>query len=169
MPVKIRLQRQGRKKRPFYHIVAADSRSPRDGNFIERLGTYNPLTIPATIDIEVDKTIRWMDNGAQPTDTCKRILSFKGVLYKRHLLRGVKKGVLPADQVEVKWNEFLASHTSKVDTKRNEHTEKLDAKRKANQAAKPKAEPIAEIVEEAPAVTEAPAVDAASTEAPATE
>ena len=92
MPAKIRLQRKGKKGQPFYHIVIADGRAPREGRFIERIGTYNPLTRPAEIEINFDKAIGWLQNGAQPTDTVKAILAYKGVLYKSHLLKGVKKG-----------------------------------------------------------------------------
>ena len=89
MPVKIRLQRHGAKKRPFYFIVVADARAPRDGKFIQKIGTYNPLTVPASINIDTEKALRWLQKGAQPTDTVRRILSFKGVLYLKHLLRGL--------------------------------------------------------------------------------
>jgi small subunit ribosomal protein S16 len=105
--VKIRLQRMGRKKSPFYHIVIADSRSPRDGRFIERIGSYNPMTKPATIDLDRDKALEWLNNGAQPTDTVNAILRFKGVLYKKHLLRGVKKGALTIEQAEEKHNVWV--------------------------------------------------------------
>ncbi|MEO1714380.1 MAG: 30S ribosomal protein S16, partial [Bacteroidota bacterium] len=100
MPVKIRLQRRGRKKAPFYHIVVADSRAPRDGKFIEKVGTYNPLTKPATIDLDRDLAFDWLMKGAQPTDTVRAILRFKGVLYKKHLYRGVKKGALTQEEAE---------------------------------------------------------------------
>ena len=99
----------GRKKSPFYHIVIADSRSPRDGRFIERIGSYNPMTKPATIDIDRDKAFEWLNNGAQPTDTVNAILRFKGVLYKKHLMRGVKKGALTIEQANEKhtsWHTF---------------------------------------------------------------
>ena len=96
MATKIRLQRHGKKGKPFYYIVVADARAPSDGRFIERLGSYNPNTNPATIDINFDKTFDWVNNGAQPTDTCRAILSYKGVLYKKHLQGGVKKGALTA-------------------------------------------------------------------------
>ncbi|MBI4649198.1 MAG: 30S ribosomal protein S16 [Bacteroidia bacterium] len=92
MSVKIRLARHGAKKKPFYHIVVADSRSPRDGRYIERIGSYNPCTDPATIDLDFDKALWWMQKGAQPSDTCRSILSYEGVLVKKHLLDGVKKG-----------------------------------------------------------------------------
>lgn len=97
----------GRKKSPFYHIVIADSRSPRDGRFIERIGSYNPMTKPATIDLDRDKALEWLNNGAQPTDTVNAILRFKGVLYKKHLLRGVKKGALTIEQAEEKHNVWV--------------------------------------------------------------
>lgn len=108
MPVKIRLQRHGRKAQPFYHIVVADSRARRDGRSIERIGWYLPTTNPATIDIDVDKAVQWLANGAQPTDTVRNILSRAGVLYKKHLLRGVKKGALTTEQAEVKFTEWVA-------------------------------------------------------------
>ncbi len=162
MPVKIRLQRYGRKKNPFYHIVITDSRNPRDGRFIEKIGTYNPQTIPATIDINVDKAIDWMEKGAQPSDTARRILSFKGVLFKRHLLRGVAKGVVPADQVEAKWNAYLETHASAVASKKQAHDEKKEAARKL--AKTPVKKEVAAVVEETPAeaAPEAPAADNAA-------
>ena len=98
MAVKMRLQRKGRRKRPFYHIVVADGRSPRDGRFIERLGSYNPMTKPATIEIDREKAFDWLQKGAQPTDTVRAILRFKGVYYRRHLMRGVAKGALTEEQ-----------------------------------------------------------------------
>ncbi|MEP7321588.1 MAG: 30S ribosomal protein S16 [Saprospiraceae bacterium] len=107
MAVKIRLQRHGRKKRPYYHIVVADSRSPRDGKFIELLGTYNPLVKPATIDIDRDKALSWLDNGAQPTDTVRNILRFKGVMFKKHLMRGVKKGAITQEIADQKFEAFV--------------------------------------------------------------
>ncbi|MEO5583706.1 MAG: 30S ribosomal protein S16 [Saprospiraceae bacterium] len=107
MAVKIRLQRHGRKKRPYYHIVVADSRSPRDGKFIELLGTYNPLVKPATIDIDRDKALGWLDNGAQPTDTVRNILRFKGVMFKKHLMRGVKKGAITQEAADQKFEAFI--------------------------------------------------------------
>ena len=100
MPVKIRLQRHGRKGQPYFHIVAADARSPRDGKYIERLGFYNPNTNPATIEVDVDSAAQWLVNGAQPTDTARAILSYKGVLYKNHLMRGVKKGAFSEEEAE---------------------------------------------------------------------
>lgn len=116
MPVKIRLQRFGKKGQPFYHIVIADGRAPRDGKFIEKLGAYNPMTKPATIDINIDKAVEWLQNGAQPTDTVRAILGYKGVLYKKHLLGGVAKGAFTAEQAEVKFGAWVAEKEAKVNS-----------------------------------------------------
>ena len=110
MPVKIRLQRHGSKKRPFYFIVVADARSPRDGKFIQKLGTYNPLTVPATIQLDRQKALDWLHKGAQPTDTVRRILSYKGVLYLKHLLRGVKLGLFDEATAMEKFQKWHAEH-----------------------------------------------------------
>jgi len=117
--LKIRLQRHGRKKYPFYHIVAADSRAPRDGKFIELLGRYNPNTNPATIELNVDKTVDWMQKGAQPTDTTRAILSYKGAMMKLHLLKGVNKGALTLEQAEEKYAAWLQEKENKVNSKRD--------------------------------------------------
>ncbi len=114
MSVKIRLQRKGRKKRPFYHIVIADARSPRDGRFIEKIGTYNPLTKPATIEIDREKAYEWLMNGAQPTDTVRAILRFKGVYYRKHLMRGVKKGAMTMEEAETKYQEWIDKKEEKI-------------------------------------------------------
>ena len=114
MPVKIRLQRQGRKKRPFYHIVVADSRSPRDGKYIARIGTYNPMTKPATIDLNRDAAFDWLMKGAQPTDTARAILKFKGVFYKKHLMRGVRKGAMTLEEAEAKYQQWVDAKDAKV-------------------------------------------------------
>ena len=114
MPVKIRLQRHGRKKRPFYHIVIADSRAPRDGRFIEKVGTYNPMTKPATIDLDREKAFEWLMKGAQPSDTVRAILRFKGVLYKKHLMRGVNKGALTSEEAEKKYQEWIEAKEAKI-------------------------------------------------------
>jgi small subunit ribosomal protein S16 len=114
MAVKIRLQRKGRKQRPFYHIVVADSRSPRDGKFIEKLGTYNPMTVPATIDIDRERAYEWITYGAQPTDTVRAILRFKGVLLKKHLQRGVAKGAITQEQADARWKEWIDAKESKI-------------------------------------------------------
>jgi small subunit ribosomal protein S16 len=117
MPVKIRLTRRGRKKAPFYHIVVADSRAPRDGRFIESIGKYNPITNPATIELDFDKALDWLLKGAQPTDTCRAILSYKGVMMKKHLLEGVKKGALTEEQAEEKFQSWLKEKESKIQAK----------------------------------------------------
>lgn len=135
MPVKIRLQRHGKKGKPFYWIVAADSRAVRDGKFLEKLGTYNPNTNPATIDINVDSSVKWLDNGAQPTDTARAILSYKGVLYKKHLLGGVKKGAFSEEEAEKRFNDWLTEKESKVAAKAGKVAkDKADAKAKALEA-----------------------------------
>lgn len=138
MPTKIRLQRKGTKGRPFYHIVVADGRAPRDGRFIEKIGTYNPLTKPAEIDIDFDKAVDWMQKGAQPTDTARAILSYKGVLYKNHLLNGVKKGALTMEDVEVKVAAWLSEKQSKILQKIKDYDLeiKTDAKKRLEQERK---------------------------------
>ena len=114
MSVKIRLQRHGRKQSPLYHIVIADARSPRDGSFIERIGTYNPMTRPATIDIDRMKAYEWMTNGAQPTETVRAILRFKGVLFYKHLQRGVTKGAMTPEDAEVKFNAWVEDKEARI-------------------------------------------------------
>jgi small subunit ribosomal protein S16 len=136
MPVKIRLQRMGRKKAPFYHIVIADSRSPRDGRFIEKIGTYNPTTIPASIDISSDSALTWLEKGAQPTDTVRKILSFKGILFHKHLLRGVKKGVLTQEQADVKWTQWQNDHSLKLNAAREKGRAGLKKKKNKKAAGK---------------------------------
>jgi small subunit ribosomal protein S16 len=119
MATRIRLQRHGKKGKAFFHLVAADSRAKRDGKFIEKLGTYNPNTNPATIDINFDRTLNWVQVGAEMSDTARAILSYKGVLYKNHLLNGVKKGALTVDQVETKFAAWLAEKDSKITGKKD--------------------------------------------------
>ena len=127
MATKLRLARHGKKGKPYYHIVAADARAPRDGRYIERIGSYNPNTNPATIDINFDRALDWVLKGAQPTDTVRAMLSYRGVLYKKHLLNGVKKGALTNEQVEERFNAWLEEKESKIQGKR----EKLSADSKA--------------------------------------
>lgn len=117
MAVKIRLARRGRRKAPFYHIVVADSRSPRDGKFIEKIGSYNPMTVPATIQLDNDKAVEWIQNGAQPTDTARAILRFKGVLYRMHLLRGVRKGALTQEQADKLYQEKLDAKDAQIEAR----------------------------------------------------
>ena len=121
MAVKIRLQRQGSKKRPFYFIVVADARAPRDGKFIQKLGTYNPLTVPATIQLDRQKALDWLHKGAEPTDTVRRILSFKGVLYLKHLLRGVKLGLFDDAAAMVKFQQWHEEHEAKSKQRSDDH------------------------------------------------
>lgn len=155
MSVKIRLQRHGRKKAPFYHIVVADSRSPRDGRFIEKIGTYNPMTKPATIALDRDKAFDWLQKGAQPTDTVRAILRFKGVMYRKHLTRGVKKGALSAEQA-------LEKYTAWIDVK-----EKTISDRVAQTAAEKKA--FAEFVFGKPKAKPAPVAEPAAEETTSSE
>ncbi|MDD4149549.1 MAG: 30S ribosomal protein S16 [Bacteroidales bacterium] len=136
MAVKLRLARHGRKRKPYYYIIAADSRTPRDGKFIERIGSYNPITNPATIELDFDKALDWMMKGAQPTDTVKRILSYKGVLMKKHLLEGVKKGAFAEAEVEIRFNAWLEEKQSKISAKISD----LSAKERAELKAKLEAE-----------------------------
>jgi small subunit ribosomal protein S16 len=119
MAVKIRLARKGRKKLAFYHIVVADSRSPRDGRYIEKIGSYNPVTNPATIELDFDKALGWLQNGALPTDTCRAILSYKGVLIKKHLLEGVKKGAFDDAEATKRFEEWLIQNEAKIEAKKS--------------------------------------------------
>ena len=168
MATKIRLQRHGKKGKPFYYIVVADARAPRDGRFIERLGSYNPNTNPATIDINFDKTLDWVNNGAQPTDTCRAILSYKGVLYKKHLEGGLKKGALTEEQVESKFAEWTDHKEGKITGKKTSLVSAKDEARKAALAAEAikKEEKAAAIAaKNAPVVEETPEEEAPAAEA----
>jgi small subunit ribosomal protein S16 len=182
MATKIRLQRFGKKGKPFYHVVVADARAPRDGKFIERLGSYNPNTNPATIEINFEKALDWVNKGAQPTDTCRAILSYKGVMYKKHLEGGVKKGALTAEQAEAKFAEWLQSKEGKIEGKKDSLTKSKDEVKKAALAAEAKKKediaaaivakntPAPEVVEEEVAEnTEAEATAEEVTEAPVAE
>lgn len=119
MAVKIRLARKGRKKLAFYHIVVADSRSPRDGRYIEKIGSYNPITNPATIELDFGKALGWLQNGALPTDTCRAILSYKGVLMKKHLLEGVKKGAFDEAEATKRFEEWIKQNEAKIEAKKS--------------------------------------------------
>jgi small subunit ribosomal protein S16 len=158
MPVKLRLQRKGRTKAPFYHIVAADSRAPRDGKFIEKIGTYNPLTVPATIELDRERAYYWVDNGAQPTDTVNAILRFKGVLYQKHLMRGVKKGAMTLEQAQVLLTKWIDSKEGKIEAHKIETIRKKEAHVKLVDG-KPKPKPVK--VVEAPVVEVTEEVEAA--------
>jgi small subunit ribosomal protein S16 len=151
MAVKMRLQRKGRKKNPFYHIVIADARSPRDGRFIERLGSYNPMTKPATIEIDRDKAFEWLEKGAQPTDTVRAILRFKGLYYKRHLMRGVKKGALSAEEAEKKYLEWVEAKDAKIAARAAKSAEEQAAFYAALSGTPPPKETVVEAEAEAPA------------------
>jgi len=187
MATKIRLQRHGRKKRAFYHIVVADSRAPRDGRFIEKIGTYNPITNPATIDLDVNKAAQWLLNGAQPTDTARAILSYKGAAYKKHLQVGVNKGAITQEDADKKFAVWMSEKDAKVEAKKSglastaaqikADAMKAETKRKENIAAKivakntvveevaeEVAEPTEEVAETTEVVAEAPEVVAETTE-----
>lgn len=165
MPVKIRLSRHGKKGYAFYHIVVADSRSPRDGKFIEKIGIYNPNTNPATIDLQFDSALNWLEKGAQPTDTCRAILSYKGVLYKKHLLGGVKKGAFTAEEAEERFNKWMLAKEGLVTAKENKLAEaesadaadrmKAEAKIKEDRAKAIAAKKAAAEAADAPAEEEA--------------
>lgn len=177
MPVKMRLARHGRKRYAFYHIVVADSRAPRDGRYIERIGTYNPNTNPATIDLDFDKAYDWLVKGAQPTDTVKAILSYKGVLYKKHLMGGVKKGAFDADEAERKLEKWLTEKEAQIQAKRDRLAgeesaavkKQLDAETKLREAKEAAiAARNAELAAEAKAAA-APAEEEVAEETPAEE
>ncbi len=172
MPVKIRLQRHGKKGKPFYWIVAADARSKRDGRFLEKLGTYNPNVNPANIDLDVDGAVKWLQNGAQPTDTARAILSYTGALLKNHLAGGVRKGALTEEQAEEKFQAWVSEKEGTVNSKKDaiakadaaakakalEAEKEVNAKREAEAAqaeAEANAEEVAEEAQETEATTEA--------------
>jgi small subunit ribosomal protein S16 len=175
MAVRIRLQRHGKKGKPFYWIVAADSRVKRDGKFLEKLGVYDPNTNPATVEVNVDQAVKWLFNGAQPSDTARTLLSYRGVMLKKHLLEGVSKGALTEEQVEERFEAWvkekntniqakadgLSTDAAKIKADRQEVEKTMSADRA--EARKPQPEEVAEVAE-APAVEateEAPAADAA--------
>ena len=131
MPAKIRLQRHGRKRLAYYHIVIADSRAPRDGSNIERIGSYNPNTNPATINLDFDKAIDWLAKGAQPTDTVRAILSYKGVMYKKHLLGGVAKGAFTAEEADTRFDAWVTEKANKVQAKKDGLVTTVETSKKA--------------------------------------
>ncbi len=172
MATKIRLQRFGKKGKPFFHVVVADSRAPRDGKFIERLGSYNPNTNPATIDINFEKTLAWVNKGAQPTDTARAILSYKGVLYKKHLEGGVKKGALTPEQAEAKFAAWLEGKAQRIEGKKDSLSASKNEVKKAALAAEAKknADRAAAIAKKnAPVVEEEVATEEVVAEETATE
>jgi small subunit ribosomal protein S16 len=178
MSVKIRLARKGRKKQAYYHVVVADSRSPRDGRFIEKIGVYNPLTDPATIDINFEKALGWLQKGAQPTETCRAILKYKGVMIKKHLLEGVKKGAFDEAEADRRFNEWLKGKEETIELKKS-GLEKLgeDARKKRLEAEKAikearaaeYAKKVAALAAEAEAAARAAAAPGTTEEAPAGE
>lgn len=178
MPTKIRLQRHGKKRYAFFHVVIADGRAPRDGKFIEKIGTYNPNTNPATIDINFDRALKWVKDGAQPTDTVRALLSYNGVMHKNHLDKGVLKGALTQEQADAKFEEWLTAKEGKINSKKDkisadaeeEAAKKLAAEKEAN---KKKAESIAaknaELAGEEEAAAEENATEEVSEETASTE
>ena len=183
MATKIRLQRHGKKGRPFYHIVTADSRAKRDGRFIEKLGTYNPNTNPATIELDFDRALHWVGTGAEMSDTARAILSYKGVLYKNHLIKGVAKGALTDAQVEERFSKWIGEKEAKVSAKSdklekdaikaNEDRLKAEAEVSAARAKEIAAKNAPEVeeapVEETPAEESAPAAEETPAEEPKAE
>jgi len=163
----MRLQRHGSKKRPFYFIVVADGRAPRDGKFIQKIGTYNPLTVPATIQLDRQVALEWLNKGAQPTDTVHRILSFKGVLYLKHLLRGVKLGLFDEATAMAKFQTWYAEHEANIASKTEAHKKAQAAKKVYVPVVKKVAEPVAEAPAEV--VAEEAAPEASAEETPAAE
>jgi small subunit ribosomal protein S16 len=166
MSVKIRLQRHGKKGKPFYWIVAADARAKRDGKYLEKIGTYNPNVNPAIIDLNVDKAVDWLQKGAQPTDTAKNILSYKGAMLKNHLVGGVRKGALTEEQAEAKFTAWLEEKAAKISDKEaglskaqsEAKAKALAAEKLVNEArieaAKPVVEEVAEVEEAVEAAPE---------------
>ena len=180
MSVKIRLQRHGKKGKPFYWVVAADARSKRDGKYLEKIGTYNPNTNPATIELNLDSAVQWLHNGAQPTDTARAILSYKGALLKHHLDGGIRKGALTQEQADAKLAAWLEAKAGKVDAKKDGLSKvQADAKAKAlkaekevnakRMAAAAEAEVAAQEAEQEEVVAEESAEEVAVEETPAAE
>jgi len=175
MPVKIRLQRHGKKGKPFYWIIAADTRAKRDGKYLDKIGIYNPNTNPATIELDVDGAVKWLQNGAQPTDTARAILSYKGALLKNHLAGGVRKGALTEEQAEEKFKTWLDEKEGTVSSKEESlskaqedaKNKALDAEKEVNakrMAASAEAETAAAEAEAATEETEAEATEASTEE-----
>ena len=173
MSVKIRLQRHGKKGKPFYWIVAADSRSKRDGKYLEKLGTYNPNTNPATIEIDIESSVKWLQNGAQPTKTARNILSYKGIMLKYHLLGGVIKGAFSEEEAEKRFDAWLEQKAKRIEKKSSELKKiKEEEKAKAIENEKIANEARIKAREEAlaaPVAEEAPAEEAPAEEAPVEE
>ncbi len=171
MPAKIRLQRHGRKRYAYYHIVIADSRAPRDGRYIERIGSYNPNTNPATIDLDFDKALSWLDKGAQPTDTARAILSYKGVLYMKHLQGGVAKGAFSEEEAERRFKAWMADKDAKIQGKKDRLSKESEAEKKARLEAEAKVneERAAALAKREAELAAAAAAEKSAKEAPSTE
>ena len=185
MPVKLRLQRHGKKGKPFYWLVAADSRAKRDGRYLEKIGTYNPNTNPASVDIDINRAVNWLEKGAQPTDTARTLLSYKGAMLKHHLNGGVRKGAITQEEADKKFDIWIKEKEEKIQAKKDSLSQadkesakkRLNAekeaseKRLANAKSKEEAKVETPAAEEAPAVEEAPAAEEtpAAEEAPAAE
>ena len=165
MAVKIRLQRHGSKKRPFYFIVVADSRAPRDGKFIQKIGTYNPLTVPATVQLDRQKALEWLHKGAQPTDTVRRILSYKGVLFLKHLLRGVKLGLFDEATAMQKFQTWHEEHEANQKRRAEENRKNRMSRRPAPVYVKTVEEPKQQAPTPIPVSVEEPAPQAPTEEA----
>ena len=174
MPVRIRLQRHGKKGKPFYHIVAADSRAKRDGRFIEKIGTYNPNTNPATINVQSDRALYWLEVGAQPSDTARAILKYKGVMYRNHLNNGVKKGAFSQEEADKRYEAWLAEKEGKIQGRIDQLSAAADKVRaealakekeineaRAKEIAAANSPLVEEVAEEAPAAEAAPAAEEA--------
>ena len=179
MSAKIRLQRHGKKGRPFFHIVVADSRAPRDGRFIERIGSQNPITDPATIDLNTERAAEWMMKGAEPTDTAKAILSYKGVMFRVHLNKGVAKGAITQEQADAKYDVWIQEKANKIDAKKTrlsdatkkDHTSRIAQELKVSDARaeaikKKAAEALFTPEEVSPEAESAPATETEGGEAP---
>ena len=172
MSVKIRLQRHGKKGKPFYWVVAADARAKRDGRYLEKIGTYNPNVNPAIIDLDVDTAVEWLQNGAQPTDTARAILSYKGAMLKNHLAGGVRKGALTEEQAEEKFKAWLEEKENKVSTKEEKlakakaeaEAKALEAEKAVNEARIAAAQPEEEVAEETTEETSEESTEASTEE-----
>lgn len=171
MPTRIRLQRKGKKGQPYYHLVVADSRAPRDGKYIERIGAYDPNQNPAFIEIDREKCLSWLQKGAQPSDTCRAILSYTGVVYRNHLLNGVKKGAFSMEEADRRFDAWMNEKTAKIESKRSKLAAGKDSAAKARiEAEMKKAEEMAAKLSAklaAASAAAAPAAEEAAAEAPA--
>jgi small subunit ribosomal protein S16 len=170
MPVKIRLQRHGKKGKPFYWVVAADARAKRDGRYLEKLGTYNPNSNPASVDLNIDHAVSWLEKGAQPTDTARTLLSYKGVMLKHHLNGGVRKGALTQEQADTKFAAWLEEKETKIQAKKDGLTQ-AESDARAKRLADEKAVSDKRLADAAAAEAEVEAAEAAeaAAEAEATE